>query len=223
MKASRSWIVSIVFVLIAAAVGAWLYPHLPPRVATHWDLQGNVNGWSPRWLAVAIWPVLIAVMAVLAWLLPVISPRRYEITPFMGIYSGLMLFLQAFLLVVGVCAMLAGAGHHLPVGLIVTVAVGALLMVLGNYMGKLRKNFFIGIRSPWTLASDTVWERTHRFAGWLFVLAGAAWIVLSLTIAARRVWPLVVLVAVVACVPYAYSYLVYRRLVKRRHVEGEGE
>ncbi|HET7561779.1 MAG TPA: SdpI family protein [Rhodanobacteraceae bacterium] len=223
MKSLRSWIVSGVFVLIAVVAGVWLYPRLPASVPTHWDLEGHANGWSPRWFAVALWPASIAFMAILAWLLPVISPRKFEITPFADVYRGLMLVVQAFLLVVGVCVMLAGTGQHVPITKVTLLGAGVLLMVIGNYMGKLRKNFFIGIRSPWTLASDATWARTHRFAGWLFVFAGAAWVAVSLTAAGRHVWPLVVIFVVVACVPYAYSYVVYRRVVKSGKPEGESE
>lgn len=222
MKPSRSWIVSGVFVLIALVVGVWLYPHMPSRVPTHWGPDGQANGWSSRGLAVGIWPLLIAGLSVMAWLLPVISPRKFEIRPFANTWSALMLAIQAFMLVVGVCAMLAGAGYAVPIPLIAMLAVGVLLMVLGNYMGKLRKNFFIGIRTPWTLASDAVWERTHRLAGWLFVLAGVAWIVLSVTGAAQSFWPLAVVVVVAVMVPYVYSYFIYRRLEKCGEPEGEG-
>lgn len=222
MKSSRSWIVSAVFVLTALAVGAWLYPHMPLRVATHWGRGGQVDGWSARWVAVGIWPLVIAGLAAIAWLLPAISPRKFEIKPFANTWSVLMLAVQAFMLVVGVCAMLAAAGYAVPMPLIASLAVGVLLMVLGNYMGKLRKNFFIGIRTPWTLASDAVWERTHRLAGWLFVLAGIAWVGLSLTPAAQTTWPLAVLVVGAAMIPYVYSYFVYRRLERRHGPEGEG-
>jgi uncharacterized membrane protein len=223
MKSSRNGIVSTVFVLLAVAVGLWLYPQLPPSVPTHWGLQGQVDGWSPRWLAVAIWPLLISLLAILAWLLPVISPRRFEIAPFAGIFNGLMLVLQAFALVVGVCAMLAGAGYRVPIPLVTTLAVGALFMVLGNYMGKLRRNFFIGIRTPWTLASAEVWQRTHRLGGWLFVLAGAAWIAMSPMPAARRVWPLLATAIAAAVIPCVYSYFVYRRVEAQTRPDGEGK
>jgi uncharacterized membrane protein len=101
-----------------------------------------------------------------------------------------------------------------PISLIAALSVGVLLMVIGNYMGKLRKNFFIGIRTPWTLASDAVWERTHRFAGPLFVAAGAAWIGLSF-VHARPGWMLVPVIAA-AVLPGIYSFVLYRRLEGRR-------
>jgi uncharacterized membrane protein len=91
-------------------------------------------------------------------------------------------------------------------------------MVIGNFMGKFRKNFFVGIRTPWTLTSDVVWERTHRFAGWLFVLAGAVWIVGGLLRASPAV--LVVAVLVAMLVPAVYSYFLYRRVERQPHSQG---
>lgn len=213
MKPMRTLVVSALFVLITIGVGAWLYPRLPSEVPTHWSLGGQPNGWSPRFWAVAMWPLLIAGMTGLAVLLPVMSPRKFEIKPFADTYGILMLAIQAFLLVVGVYAMLAGAGYHVPIVLVGTLATGALFMVLGNYMGKLRKNFFIGIRTPWTLTSEVVWERTHRLAGWLFVLAGLVWIVGAVAHAAPMVMVIATLVA--AFVPAVYSYFLYRRVEGR--------
>ncbi|HEU0276551.1 MAG TPA: DUF1648 domain-containing protein [Rhodanobacteraceae bacterium] len=150
MKAMRTLVVSLLFVV---GVAVWLYPRLPAVVPTHWDAHGQADGWLPRFWAVAIWPLVMIGIAVLTVVLPVISPRRFEIASFARTYGVLMLAIQAFLLVVGVCAMLAGAGYAVPIPPVGMLAIGALLIVLGNYMGKLRKNFFIGIRTPWTLAS----------------------------------------------------------------------
>ena len=160
----------------------------------------------------------MAGMAVAYALLPVISPRRFEIKPFARTYGSIVLATLAFMLVVGTAALLAGAGYRVSVDLVAPVAVGALLMVIGNFMGKFRKNFFVGIRTPWTLTSDVVWERTHRFAGWLFVLAGAVWIVGGLLRASPAV--LVVAVLVAMLVPAVYSYFLYRRVERQPHSQG---
>lgn len=210
MKRTGSWIVSLVFVAIMLVVAVWIFPHLPAQAPTHWDAQGNVNGWMPRFWAAALPVLLQAGIAVLTPLLPYISPQKFEIRPFARVYGLLMLAIQGVLLVIGVAALLAGAGYHVPISMIAMMSAGALFMVIGNYMGKLRKNFFVGIRSPWTLASSAVWERTHRFAGWLFVAAGLAWIVAGLTQLAVG-W-LVAIVLAASLVPYVYSYFIYRRL-----------
>lgn len=210
MKFTRSLIVSAVFVLIALGVAIWLYPRLPAQVPSHWDLSGNVNGYMPRFWAAAFPALMVVGLALLTWLLPVISPRRFRIGPFANVYVGLMLVIQGFMLVTGITMLLAGAGFDVPVPTIAMLGVGALLIVLGNYMGKLRRNFFIGIRTPWTIASESTWERTHRLAGPLFVLAGI--VVLATTALGGAHWIALVCVGVAALVPVVYSYVIYRRL-----------
>jgi uncharacterized membrane protein len=219
MKPARTLIVSIVFVAIAVGVATWLWPHMPARMATHWDISGQPNGYSSRFWAAAMWPMLILGLAVLTVALPRISPKRFEMESFADVYCALMLVIQGVMLVLGITAMLAGTGHAVPMATIAPLAVGVLLMVLGNYMGKLRRNFFMGIRTPWTLASEAVWERTHRLAGWLYVLAGMAMVVLGLAGAMSR-WTLAVVVVVVL-LPAIYSYFIYRRLEGRHPSEGD--
>lgn len=213
MKPARTLIVSVIFAAIAVGVAIWLWPHMPARVPTHWDISGQPNGYTGRFWAVAMWPLLISGLAVVTVLLPAISPRRFEIRPFAGIYGALMLAIQGVMLVLGIAAMLAGAGHAVPMATIAPLTVGVLLMVLGNYMGKFRRNFFMGIRTPWTLASEAVWERTHRLAGWLFVLAGVAMVVTAPIHAMH--WLSLVVVMVACLVPAVGSYFIYRRLEGR--------
>src|SRR5699024_8509223 len=160
MKFARSLTVSAVFFLIAVGVAVWLYPHLPLEAPSRWNIHGEVDGYLPRFWMAAMSPLVILGLAILMVILPLISPRKFAVKPFARGSTALMLVIQGFMLVVGVVTLAAGAAYAVPVPLIILLAVGALFMVRGNYMGKLRKNFFIGIRTPWTLASDAVWERT---------------------------------------------------------------
>ncbi|MEO6801569.1 MAG: SdpI family protein [Rhodanobacter sp.] len=210
MRLKRSLLVSLVFLVISIWVAVWLYARLPAQVPTHWSLQGQVNGHMPRYWAAAIWPLMIVVVAGLTWLLPVISPRRFEIRPFSQVYTLLMLAVQGLLLALGIATLLSGAGHAVPMPKLAMLGTSVLFMLIGNYMGKLRKNFFIGIRTPWTLASDAVWERTHRMAGWLFMLAGALGIVFIL--ADVPMWLTIALMLAAAFIPALYSLMVYKRL-----------
>jgi len=163
-----------------------------------------------RFGAAAFPALMILALAFLTLLLPRISPRRFEITPFADVYGIVMLAIQGVMLVVGLSVLLKGAGHAVPMRAVAMLSVGVLLMVLGNYMGKLRKNFFIGIRTPWTLANDAVWERTHRLGGWVFMLAGVVTVVSLMT--GAPVWLMPAAIVVAALIPCVYSYLVYRRL-----------
>jgi uncharacterized membrane protein len=94
----------------------------------------------------------------------------------------------------------------------VFVAVGLLLMVMGNFLGKVRKNFFLGIRTPWTLASDEVWAKTHRLGGWCFVVAGIFMAIMGvITPPSGMPWVIGIIVAI-ALIPVVYSYIAYRRI-----------
>lgn len=210
MKYARSLIVSAVFVAIAVGVMLWLYPRLPAEVPTHWDLHNHVNGTMPRFWAAAFPALSVLVLAVLSVALPAISPRQFAIRPFAGAWGILMLVAQGFVLVLGLGVLLAGAGYVVSVPTITMLAVGVLYMVLGNYMGKLRRNFFIGIRTPWTLASDAVWERTHRFGGRLFMLGGLMAIVIALIDPAP--WLLLIVVLAVMSIAAGYSYFIHLQL-----------
>lgn len=208
MKPARTLIVSAVFMVIAAGVAAWLYPRLPAQMPVHWNASGQIDRYRPRSWVAAMPALLIAGIAALTVLLPLISPRRFEIAPFARIYGLLMLVTQGVILVVGLSVLLAGAGYPLPVPMIVMLAVGTLFMVIGNYMGKLRRNFFVGIRTPWTLSSDAVWERTHRMGGWLFMLGGLVAIVA--TLAGAPLWIALSALIAAALLPVAYSFWIYR-------------
>ena len=210
MKLHRNLLVSAVFLAVAVAAGAWLYPRLPAEVPMHWDLHNQVNGVASRFWAAAFPALGVLALAVLSVVLPAASPRQFAISRFAGVWGGLMLAMQGFVLVVGLGMLLAGAGYPVSIPAVVMLAAGVLYLLLGNYMGKLRRNFFIGIRTPWTLASDAVWERTHRFGGRLFMLGGLATVLIALV--DPEPWLLLIVLAAVWLITAGYSYFVHLRL-----------
>ncbi|KRE89575.1 hypothetical protein ASG87_04415 [Frateuria sp. Soil773] len=220
MTSSRNLIVSAAFVLIAAAVGLWVYPQLPAQVPTHWDLHGQPTQWTPRFWSAALPAIVLAALAALTEALPRLSPRRFEIRPFARSYGIIMLAVQGAILVIDLSILLGSAGYALPRLTIGMLSIGVLLMVIGNYMGKLRRNFFVGIRTPWTLTNDAVWERTHRLGGRVSVLAGLLIVAAALAGAPKAV-P-VALLAAACLVPVVYSYFAYRRL-EGRHTDPKGD
>ena len=213
MKLSRSLLVSLVFVAIALAAVLWLYPSLPPQVPVHWNLQGAPDGYRSRPWGAAMPVLIMAGLSFLLWLLPRISPRGFELSSFSSVYALLMLAVQAALLVILLAGLVASAGYAVSMWKVTSLSLGALLMVLGNFMGKLRKNFFIGIRTPWTLSSDAVWERTHRAGGWMFVATGAL-VMLAVAFGGPR-WLTFALVLLMAAACVLYSLLVYRHIERR--------
>jgi uncharacterized membrane protein len=197
----------------AVAVLAWyLYPAIPARAPTHWNAAGEVDGYMRKSLAIAASIALPLVTYSVLKLLPRISPVGFKMDQFQHVFDVINLAITLMLSGVAGVALLAASGSDVPVITVVTLLLGGLFVVVGNYFGKVRKNFFVGIRTPWTLASDEVWARTHRVGGWLFVLAGVA--IIASAWSSPPVLPFVLLASVgtASLISVAYSYLVYRKL-----------
>jgi uncharacterized membrane protein len=162
-----------VIVLLMFAAGAILYPRLPERIPMHWDIHGQINGWGDRNFWNVFFPGFIALgMVILGALMPRIDPMRRSYARFRGSYYFILDLIVAFLALLHALTLYAAFHTEVKVGVLVPIGVGLLLAVIGNQLGKIKRNFFMGIRTPWTLASETVWVRTHRIAGRLFVVAG---------------------------------------------------
>jgi uncharacterized membrane protein len=197
-----------------AAVGVllwYLYPAIPERIPTRWNAAGEVVGYMRKPLGVLAIAMLPLVSYSIMKILPRISPAGFEMDRFQNVTDIINLATTLMLAGVAAVVLLAGSGKDVPVISVINLLVGGLLVVIGNYLGKVRRNFFVGIRTPWTLTSDEVWARTHRVGGWLFVLAGIAIIASA---ASARALPFVLLASIgaAAAISVVYSYLVYRKL-----------
>jgi len=203
--------VSLAMLLIAVTLSIVFYPTLPDPMPTHWNASGEIDGWSPKPLGAFLMPLIMAGMVALFAALPRISPRGYPLDEHSRGYRAIELSIVAFMLCVHVVMLLASTGRRIDMSMIVPLLVGALFVVLGNYMTKMRRNFFIGIRTPWTLADEDVWYRTHRLGGRVFVAAGVALMIVPFAGAAQHAAFTAIAIAA-AFIPIVYSYVIYRRL-----------
>jgi uncharacterized membrane protein len=202
----------LLLILASLLAGLWLYPQLPDQMPSHWNIHGEVDGWSSKSFAVWFFPLLNAGIYLMMILLPKVDPRKANYDRFAGAYSVVRSLLILFLTVIYGVTLLAGLGYALKVDTIIKFSVSLLILVFGNYMGKFKHNYFIGIRTPWTLASEEVWRRTHRMAGPLWAGAGLLGMLLSFI---QSTWAAIVLFGsymIIAFIPLVYSYLVFRQL-----------
>lgn len=211
MKLSRMDMVGAAFVLLAFGAAAALYGRLPESVPTHWNASGVADGFTPKPWGAFLLPLTMLGTWLMLQILPRISPRGFRFERFRGAWEIMLAAIMGFLFLVTVLALLAGTGAPLPMDRAIEAATGLLFVVVGNFMGKVTKNFFVGVRTPWTLANDEVWLRTNRLAGKLFVLAGIAIFVSGLV--GGGVPVLVGALIVAAGIPAVYSYVIYRRIV----------
>jgi uncharacterized membrane protein len=210
MKISGATWASYALAASSFVVTAALYDVLPQSIATHWDARGVPNGFMPKVWGAFVTPLIGVGVLLLFSVIPRLGPKGYGVERFRRVFDIIQASTMAFLLFVQALILLVAIGVAVPMTRVVVAAVGLLFMVLGNFMGKLTRNFFVGIRTPWTLVNDEVWLRTHRLGGKVFAIAGAVLVISG--IAGWGVVPVVVVVVVAPAVPIVYSYVLYRRL-----------
>jgi uncharacterized membrane protein len=206
----RAEIVQLVPIAAMLILGALCWSHVPDRIPVHWNIQGEVDGYGGKFTGLVLLPLIMLGMYLLLLVLPVLDPGRANYPSFAGAYNAIRLTLTLFFSCIYVVTVLVALGYRVNMSTVIGLAMGLLFMILGNVMGKIRPNWFVGVRTPWTLTSKLSWTKTHRLAGWLFILMGlmaVAWALVQVQ------WVLVLMVIVdVGCglAMVVYSYLVYR-------------
>ncbi|MBE3590123.1 MAG: SdpI family protein [Firmicutes bacterium] len=192
-----------------AVVTAAEYSHLPARVPTHWDVHGRVDGTMPKGAAAALYIALPVLVYALMRVLPGFDPLRGNYARFAPSFGLIRAAIGLVLTVISAAALAAAAGRPVAMDRVAPVAVGLMLAVIGNVLSRVRPNWFVGIRTPWTLSDEEVWRRTHRFGGYAFVAAGLVMAGLGL---AGSAWALggVLVVCAAAAATVVYSYMVWR-------------
>lgn len=210
----RKWYPAVL-IAVTAILSAVAYPRLPAMVPSHWNLHGQVNAWQPRGRAAFFVPILLLLVWGAMRGLPKIDPRRANYAKFQPTYD---LVIGTVLTLVGLIhlTVLAYAlGMPISIHRVAPIALGVMLIVIGNQLPRARSNWWFGIRTPWTLSNDRVWERTHRVGGYLMTAAGVA-VVLSAFISGLAA-PLLIIVCVAASAlgSIVYSYFAWRQETSR--------
>jgi len=201
-------LVMIAAMLVLAAV---LYPSLPAQIPVHWGING-VDRWETKSLATVFQPALIAsALYLLLMFAPYIDPKRRNLLQSKQLYSLIVDMAVALMLVVEIGEFAAAFRHNLPVDRVILLGTSAMFVVIGNFIGRVKQNWTMGARLPWTLEDPEVWRKTNRLTGRMFVVAG---VLGAIGVFLPTPWPIVMLIVPsLALVPvlYVYAYLLYRR------------
>lgn len=206
----RKWL-PLVFIVVAFAASAAVYGRLPDPMPTHWNMSGEADGWTSLPLGAFMLPLILVGVFAMLHFLPGIDPRKANYAKFRSSYDLLIVAVMGFMLGVHLLVLATALGMDVSMERLVPVGVAVLLIVIGNLLPRTRPNWFVGIRTPWTLSSDRVWERTHRFGGQLFVAGGFLALLAALFAPGIAMPVLIGCTVVLSVVVLAYSYIVWRK------------
>jgi len=211
---SKEWGL-IVLILFLYILGTILYPELPDKVPSHWNAKGEDDQYSSKfWGAFGI-PTMISILYLGLLYIPYIDPGRENYIKFESTYRLIrFLFVIVFAILQIILLTVIITGKDYLISKLVPGLIGIMFILIGNYLPRIKHNWFVGIRTPWTLSNEGVWKRTHRFAGYLFVIGG-----FLMLLAAFLPPPVNAIIGVggvllVIILSIVYSFLIFKKLVK---------
>ncbi|AZQ43671.1 SdpI family protein [Nonlabens ponticola] len=217
MTSRRFEIMIIILTILPFIYLAFIYAGLPDQVPMHFDLEGNVNRYGHK---SELWILPAATTGLIYFLLkylPAIDPKK-QIEKMGSVWIKLRLGFAAAMCIIAVFGIyyidLKAAGDTISIGIQwIYAAVGLLFLILGNYLPSIKSNYFVGIRTPWTLENDQVWRATHQLGGYLFMAAGALIIISALTLTDQ--WTFYILLGttiVITLTSFIYSYTEFKKI-----------
>jgi len=190
-------------------IGLYSYPRMPDLVAIHWNAQGLPNGYGSRFQAAFTLPLIMIAVAALLLFIPEIDPLKSNIEKFRPDFNAFMAGFALFFFYLNILTTLLNLGFQFSLNQFLVPGFGIFIYACGVLLGKARRNFFIGIRTPWTLSSDTVWAKTHLLGGLLFKISGVI-AILGILFPNLALLFLLVPLMVASAIAIVYSYILFR-------------
>ena len=208
MKNKSQIVLTTVLCLVPMIAGVILYSRLPDSIATHFGVDGQPDGWSSKAFAVFGLPAIIAGLNLLMHFGLRTDPKRKNMSP--ALFNIAIWTVPAVSIPTNAFVLANALGYESRIEVILPLLVSLLFIVIGNYLPKTKQSYTMGIKLPWTLASEENWNRTHRLAGYLWVACGILMALLTL-LKIGRLWLMPALIAVMVLVPTIYSYSLYKK------------
>jgi len=204
----KSELIVLVIVLLSFAIAVHFYPQMPEKMASHWNAKGQVDGYMSRFWGLFLMPTISLGLLVLFILIPMIDPLKENIEKFRTYFDGFIVLLILFLFYIYLLTIFWNIGMRFNMTRLLAPALGALYYSIGILTENAKRNWFIGIRTPWTLSDDRVWDKTHKIGGRLFKIAGII-ALLGFFFPSIAIYFMVVPVILVAVYTFVYSYFEY--------------
>jgi len=208
-------IVITAVILLSFAIGIYLYPQMPDNMISHWNAAGQPDGFMPKFWGLFLMPIISVGMFLLFLAIPRIDPLKQNIDKFRGYFDGMIVLIIVFLFYIFMLSIFWNIGFTFSMIQALVPALGLLFIYMGLLVSKAKRNWFIGIRTPWTLSSEKVWDKTHSLGGKMFAASGII-ALFGMLFLDYAIWLVLVPVLFSAIYAMVYSYFEYRKETKRK-------
>ncbi len=199
--------------LFSLLIATLSYPKMPEQIPVHFSFDGSPDRYGSS-LFIFVIPLISLICTILAEYLPRLDPKKPSYDRFPKTYGIMHWCINGLFLAVTVALSVYSLGYEFNTGYIISAAVGVLISVVGNYMPKMKQNFFTGIKTPWTIMDEENWNKTHRLGGRLWLVGGLVFVVLPFLPETLAMILIGIDLVVLVLIPYVYSYLLYKKKYK---------
>lgn len=215
MMKKKSNIYNTTLIIVSFLVSIVFYNKLPDLMPMHWNVAGEIDKYGPKILGAFLSPILMLVIWGAMLYFPKIDPKKDNYTKFDRSYTSIINAIVTFFFVIHIAILSISLGYNIPINKVIPFMVGVLFVIIGKDLPKSKSNFFYGIKTPWTLTSEEVWEKTHRLGGKLFVISGLIIMGSSLLLKGNIQFViLLILIFIVAIIPIIASYFYFKNSKK---------
>jgi len=206
----KSEIIIFGIIILSFAIGIYYYPQMPEKLASHWNAHGQVNGYMSKFWGLFLMPIISVGMLLLFIFIPRIDPLKSNIQEFRKHYDGFVVLIMVFLFYLYLLTIFWNSGYTFNMITFLSPALAILFYFTGILIENAKRNWFIGIRTPWTMSSDKVWDKTHKIGGKLFKIAGLLALI-AVFLDTYAIFVIVVPVIIVSIYTIVYSYFEYQK------------
>jgi uncharacterized membrane protein len=206
----KNTVVILAIIAISFLFGIYFYPLFPDKIASHWGIDGQVNGYMNKFWGLFLMPIISVVLFLLFIFLPKIDPLKENIKKFQNYFDKFILLIFIFLFYIYSLTILWNLGKRFNMGQLLAPAIGILFAYAGVLIENAKRNYFIGIRTPWTLASENVWNKTHKLGGKLFKISGII-AIFGFLFPDQAVYLVIIPVIISTIYSTVYSYLEFKK------------
>jgi len=212
MKSNSYFKLSLLLIVLMFAIGFYFYPKMPEKMATHWNAKGVVDGYSSRAVGLFMMPIITLILYTFFQLIPKIDPLGRNIKKFEKYWNAFKVIFLLFMAYMYIVTLAANLGYAFNMNYIIMPAIAVLFYFCGILVENAKRNWFIGIRTPWTLSSDKVWKKTHKLGAKIFKLYAVV-ILFGLFFEHYLIW-IILTILPLSLYLLIYSYLEWRKIKK---------